>query len=372
MKEYPVPETDEARAALAKRLRRSLTAANFSAFLVAVVAILCLVGVLVCVIMLEVGERTVDEEWLLYLLTGIFAGATVVFALIAFFLGKLSQSLTASEADYRERCCGEACFFVGDGTIARFDDDCLRICAEGRPVDEKTIAIPYSEVRFFSVCSRMKPAEKGTWSVILQVPAHYVAKEGKTGKGAPAVLIQAEGKERLYRRLEALSLSLSGEPPLRGARPEAKKYTRRIRFVLPDRSRRKRAVLTIVFGALLVAGGIVAAILWDAAIGAVIAVFGALVTGRSVYAFVTARGLVGIYDEGIYWCESDRAASERFFLKWDEIVRIALETYDEKRFLALICEYGTYHIPDVAGAYEYCRKFRPALCEPSAEDGGEA
>ena len=42
---------------------------------------------------------------------------------------------------------------------------------------------------------------------------------------------------------------------------------------------------------------------------------------------------------------------------------MTIEKVQDKRYLAAVCAYGTYHIPEVAGAYEYLQKFRPELCE---------
>ena len=40
-----------------------------------------------------------------------------------------------------------------------------------------------------------------------------------------------------------------------------------------------------------------------------------------------------------------------------------METIEEKRYIAVVCAYGSYHIPEVAGAYEFLSEFRPGLCE---------
>ena len=82
-----------------------------------------------------------------------------------------------------------------------------------------------------------------------------------------------------------------------------------------------------------------------------------------VFAFAKAKGALSFYEEGIYWQESGRAETDRFFLKWSELVRVKLETVEGKHYLAAECAYGSYHIPEVAGAYDYLKEFRPELCE---------
>ena len=73
--------------------------------------------------------------------------------------------------------------------------------------------------------------------------------------------------------------------------------------------------------------------------------------------------MLAFYEEGLCWRDSGRAEADRFFLKWQEVERMTIEKVQDKRYLAAVCAYGTYHIPEVAGAYEYLQKFRPELCE---------
>lgn len=366
MKEYALPEDAQQRLRLGKRIARLRAAYGGMAFALALAAIGCLVGLVVAVLMLEFGERTPERERLLYILTGAFAGGTIVLSLAAFALAKASQTQHKRELDYRERCCGARCFFVGEGTIAEFCADSLKIYAEGEAFGENIIVIPYADVRFHSVCTRRKPCEAGEWSVVLEIPWKYVAKKGKREEGAPpAAFIQTDAKERLYRCMDELGLGLLGEAPPRGSRPARKKYIFRAKFILPDTEARRRTIWMIAFGAILLIAGIVIALLFNVTLGTLAAVFGAFLAARSVYSFIKAKGILAFYDEGVYWKEGGRAVSERIFLTWGEICGVKRETLRDRGVLTISCAYGNYHLPDVAGAYEYIGAMHPELCAGS-------
>ena len=192
MKEVPVPADAQARVRKKNSLARARKAYNALTFALALVAIACLVGLLVVVIVLEMRENSAAEAQLLYILTGSFAAGATVLAFGAFFCGKAAQSAAGAELDYRERCDGAESFFVGEGTLLTFEAEGVRLHAEEG--GKKPISVPYRDMKFYSVCTRRKPREKGEWSVVFEMPSRYVVKEGEGNDAPPRALIQADGK----------------------------------------------------------------------------------------------------------------------------------------------------------------------------------
>lgn len=359
MKIVPLP-ADRAEQEKKKRSLKALVRGyNVCLLGLAVAAIVCLVGVLVVVIILETSAPDADRELLLYILAGCFAGGALLFAGGSVLFGRLAQEAGDMRQDFLERCCGEQCFFVGEGTIAQFTDDGIVIRAEEGKKEE--IRVPYKDIVFHSVCTRTKPQEKGKWSVVLEMPARYVMKRGDS----PRALIETDGKERLYRTLEERGLELHGERPPRGEKRENVRFQARTKFLLPDALKRRRSLMFAALGVVLIAGGALIAVFWQEMmlVGAILSVFGIFLAVRSIIGFAKAKGMLAFYDEGIYWRESGRPEADRFFLKWSEAERVKVETIEEKRYIAVVCAYGSYHIPEVAGAYEFLSEFRPGLCE---------
>ena len=360
MKIIPLPQDRAEQEKKARSLKAVAKGYNVCLLGLAIAAIACLVGVLVVVIMLETGESTPARDTLLYILAGSFAGGALLFAGGALLFGRLAQEATLTHRDFAERCCGENCFFVGDGTIAQFEKDCLLIRPEAGAEKGKAIRVPYREIRFHSVCTRTKPQEKGKWSVVIELPAHYVMKRGD----APRALIEADAKERLYQTLEACGLELLGEQPPRGQARANVRFRAKTKFVLPDDAKRRRCLLYAALGVALVVAGALIAVFWRdfMLVGLILSVFGLFFAVRQLIGHSRAKGLFALVDEGLYWRESGRPEADRFFLKWSELVHIKTETVGEKRYIAAECAYGTYHIPDIAGAYEALCAFRPELC----------
>lgn len=341
-------------------LKRARIARNVVIYTFAILAVLCLIGLLVAVIMLNVGERAAPKDLILYILTGSFAGGGVVFAFAAVGISRLAAAALLREYDFRERCDGEDSFFVGDGTLATFKKDYLLIHDETDEKREK-IRVPYAEMRFFSVCTRTKPREKGEWGVVLEIPVHYLAKEGKAEKNAPPALVQTDGKERLYRCLEKFGLVLLGEQAPRGELPSGQKFTPMKKFRLPNARKRRRSAIFLALGVLLVVGGVLTGVFWQVTIGAVLGVFGIVFTVRSAWAFVRAQAALSVYKEGLYW--QDSARTECKFLKWEEIVKITPEVKDDMPLFKVSCIYGDYHFPAVMGAREFLLENFAEKCE---------
>ena len=87
MKEIALPQEDAARKKKARSLRALRKFTGGAMFALAILAIACLIGVLVVVILTQTGERDPARDTLLYILTGAFAGGAVVLALAAFGTG---------------------------------------------------------------------------------------------------------------------------------------------------------------------------------------------------------------------------------------------------------------------------------------------
>ena len=311
-------------------------------FVLAGLAIACMIGLLVAVILLNVKE---DNGTLYLILTGSFAGGATVFAAAAFGLEKCSSAVSMKELDFRERCDSENSFFVGEGTLAVLNENELFIHAEDAS-NKTQIRVPYSEVRFFSVCNRRRPKDKGEWSVAIEIPAHYLAKAGKAKKGDPPALVQADGKERLYNRLKELGLELQGEQAYKNS---GEKFTLLQKFKLPNRQKRNRAAMFLILGILLTVAGILLGIFVNSTLS-VVSVLGLFIAGKALWSFLQAQAVFSVYREGIYFAESNRAQST--FLKWEEIVSVSREEKNSLSVLKVKCAYGDYHFPDVAGAYE--------------------
>ena len=338
-----------------KTLRRNRLTASAFTFIFAALAVLSMIGIVIAVLVIELrgGDNT-----LLYILCGSFGGGAVVFALAGFGFGKLSQHCYSAERDFRERCVSEESFFVGDGTLATFSD-ALLLHDENTPVKDAEIVVPYSEVRFFSVCTRRAPREKGEWSVVIEIPAHYLKKDKKVEKNAPPALVQTDAKPRLYDLLNRRGFPLLGEEPPKGKIPN-KKFKSEKKFIFPVVKKRRRAILFLVLGAVAFGGGIALAFTVSATVGAVGAVFGAFIAGRAVMSFVRAKGLFAFYDEGIWWRDSERTDS--IFLKWHEIEKIYPETQDGVPLIVAACAYGNYRFPSPDGAFEYVKETHGELC----------
>lgn len=325
-------------------------------FLFAVLAILLLIGAVVTLIMAGGAE---ENETLLYILTGSFAGGAVAFSAAAVGSGQLARRASARELDFRERCDSENSFFVGDGTLATFEEGFLRIHSELRDGKEE-IRVPYADMRFFSVCTRKRPREKGSWTVALEIPARYLTKTGRDAADGRPALVQTDGKERLYACLEAFGLELLGEKPPRGEKPASGKFTRTLRCSLPNAGRRRQSLMFIGLGGVFIVAGVLVAVFLNLSVGVVLAMVGVVALGRSVLSFLRAKATLAVYREGVYWQDSTRTDS--VFLKWEEIQLVRSTEREGTPCLEIVCAYGAYHFPNPAGVYEYIKEHFPEKC----------
>ena len=352
MKEIAIPADEVAAAKKQNNMRRSCLAVTVFFFIGAVLAILSLIGLLVSVMVFEL--RNMSSSPLFPILAGSFAGGALVFALSAYGLSKLSTALSAQSLDFAERRDSEESFFVGEGVFATFKEEALCIHGQG---GGQVIWVPYAQMRIFSVCTRRAPRERGEWSVVFEIPARYLAK--KPEKDAPPALVQADAKERLYRTIEKHNLTLLGEKPPRGEKVSNKKFTAQEKYILPDSAKRRRAVIGLVLGGALAAGGVVVAVLWHTFIGSLLVVVGGILLVRSVMSFVRARAGLFLYQEGLLWRSNPQANS--FFLKWEEIERITQTEQEGIPALEIHCAYGAYHIPKIEESLESIAKMHPEV-----------
>lgn len=343
MFEKTIPSSEEARARRGRFLKFRQTALAVSSLACALLAIGALIAVVVFFFVNAFGN--LNGALFGWLAGGTAVGAAV-FAFAAFGLAKLGEHAETRRNDFLERCDSPESFFVGDGTLATFSADALVLHAAENP---NTVRIPYGEMRVFSICTRKRPREKGTWSVVFEIPSHYLSKEGK---GQPPALVQTDAKPRLYETLEKFGLPLLGEQPQDG--PDRAFHPLKT-FWLPNAKKRKTARILLIVGIVLFAAGIPAAILWEPAVGALLSLIGLMLTAREGYVYFRARALLAFYSEGMYWRESE--GTDHMFLKWEEIEEVRAEDLGRGGTLLPVltvrCAYGEHRFPRPAGAWEY-------------------
>lgn len=307
---------------------------------------LSILGVIGIVVLLVLIVNAEANQMLLSLLIFAALGVSVAGGCGALGFFRLGMNAQSVKRDYLERADGEESFFVGEDTLATFADGTLKLHMQGEK-KKKTIHVPYSEIRFFSVCVRRKAKNTGEWCVLIEVPAKYLNKDKKAMNGKPA-LIQTDGKQRLYDCLKKHGLTLLGE---RVGEDANKKYTCVKRISMPDYATRRTKLLWLVFGVVVAIIGITLCIAvrdWTL-IGAVIGALGMYVSIHSGFAAYRARTVLMIYEEGIYWRQS--TITESTFIKWEEIVSVSVD--EKERVLHLDCDYGEYGFPAADGVFAY-------------------
>lgn len=339
-----------------KRYRTGRKVCTFLGTALAALGLLCLAGLVVCLVLLGLSET----HLILYaILCGSFAGGALVGGLAGWLLFKRGNTCFRLEKDAIERSRGEESFLVAEKTFLHFGENSFTVDAEGK---QNKPEIPYGECEFFSVCYRRAPKEKGEWGVMIRVPAHYVNKKA-TVRSKP-VLMQLDAKERLYKCLEAHGIPLKGEPPAEGK--EGKKFTRIKSFSIPYPQKRKPALLFLCGGGVLFLGGIGFAFFIPVA-GALIALLGAYGILHGAMGLNKARWVFSVYEEGFFVLTPERFKSR--FLKWEEIDRLFFMGETNEGFLFTEAVYGSYHFPCTAEAYALLKERCPDKC-PSEEAFG--
>lgn len=305
------------------------------------IALICMVGFVVCIFL--IGWEKGDIVTVSIVSGGCFLGAAGL-GLVGMRLFRFTDRLAAEELDALECEDDENSFFVGDGTLATFGEDKLRI--HGRVEGKKDVVVPYYDLKFFSVCARREPKERGAWSVVIEIPARYF--NHSASRTMPAVLIQTDGKERLYARMKELGLELVGEPYTEQQSTE--KFVPLDKFKLADRVKRNKALILFAIGILCAVGGILAGFFWELTPGCVLLVLGLYLIIRASLAFVRAWATFGIYNEGIHY--NDPSGLNNVFLKWEEFSAVDIFEQDNQRYLRAHCPYGVYDLPYFEGAYE--------------------
>lgn len=325
---------------------------NVIAWTSVVLVVLCMIAFIILLIMLGRGSTRIA------LFGGLLGGALAgvfLFGGIVLLAFKRTERLSRLELDALEREDSENSFFVGEGTLATFEERALRIHG-GVGNKTKSFSVPYSEIRFFSVCTRRSPKNKGEWNVVFEIPAHYFNRSAK--KSDPAALIQTDGKERLYALLQKFGFELIGEKPHTDSSEE---FTRLTSFLLPDSVKRKRALILLVVGVLLFIGGFSAIFLWERSISAICLVFGFYIATRAALAYTRAKAVFSVYKEGIYYREP--SGMDNVFLKWEEFSDVSIFEQKDVKSLRVMCPYGAYEFPVFDGAYEYIKERFPEKCE---------
>lgn len=340
-------ETNKDFSVLEKRYHAKRKTATVFGWIFLALAVAGLIGLIVSLILLGLGK---GSETVMFALCGASFAVVVVSGTLAFFFIRLGDKIAEKELDCKERSIGENAFGVGEETFAVFCEGKLLIRGKTNEKRLKTISVPYTDMRFFSVCVRHTPKEKGEWSVVLEIPVKYLAKDGKGSKDDSPALIQTAAKPRLYECLKQYGLTLLGELPNEG---RTEKFLRKKRFILPDRNKRRRSLLYAGAGVVLIVGGVIAAVssLLNATIGAIIAVLGFYLAIHGFFGFLKAKSVFAVYREGVYW--KDKTFTESVFLKWEEILSYSKEEKEGRLYLETQCLYGSYSFPLAAGALEY-------------------
>lgn len=350
-------------AARVHRKKKTVQGIGFALIALAVLSFLCAV---VCLITAAVKEWQTSTERLLIILGVCTVGGAALFACVTVVLYRVVQRLDITEKDLLERARSEDGFFVGEGTLATFFENKLVIDGVNRKGERQEISVPYSEIRFFSVCERQKPCEKGRWSVVLEIPLKYLAKDGAKGdlKNGSTALIQTDGKPRLYECLEKYGIPLLGEPPLpRDAQTSAKKFTLIKKYGVPDRGIRKKYAIFCSLGAALVVVGVVLRLATEItpALCTVMYVFGAYIFGKYLFDFIRAKSYMALCREGIYLKTEQRIKD--IFLKWSVIEHIRCESEEGVPALKADCGYGSYRFPAPEGIADGIEEIVPHKIE---------
>ena len=320
-------------------------------FIFLAIAVVGLIGALVSVLVYELNSSVSDA--LGSILIGSFFGGGAVAGGIAVLLTRLLSRADLMRLDFAERCASEHSFYVGEGTLATFEAENLLLHSDR--AGGKSVRVPYGSVRLFSVCTRRAPKEKGEWSVVIELPARFLAKDGKA-KEDEKVLIQTDAKERLFRTIELRGLTLLGEDQRAQDAQNKSRYRLKTKFYVPDTDKRRRFMVMTILGAVAAGAGIPVAIFWNIMAGSFLSVIGCFLAVRFASAFVNAKSLLSVYEEGIFW--RDKTGTDRMFLKWGEIEKISRE----EGALKVGCIYGDYQLPDIAGAFEYLERNFPDKC----------
>ncbi len=353
MKEIPLPASDGARLKIKNSLRRQSVFWNVAFYLFTALAVVGLIGLVVAVILSEFRKDMGGV--LIGALLGGFAGGCVLGTVGALLSARCIRGTDEKRLDFSERCDSPESFYVGEGTLATFAEKELVLHGEER--SSKAIRIPYAETKFYSVCVRRAPRERGEWSIVIGLPACYLAKDG--GKGSrELVYVQTDDKPRLVDTIAARGLTLLGEK-----RGDGKgKFTLKAKYYLPIPAKRRRAILIAAVGGAVAIAGVPVAIWLETGIGSILTVLGLVAAGRGMMSFAGGKNAVLVYEEGIFYRPGGIATSEeggRMFLKWEEIERLSRETVRDADVIKVQCPYGVYHLPAVGDLFEYLKTLHP-------------
>ena len=344
---------DESRISAFKRKRVFCAVLTYAS---AILALACLIGIIVSVLMLNFGTRSERKDLILYILTGVFVGGAALFALLTYLFSKLMSKAAERELDFRERLDSEESFFVGEGTLLTFGEKGVTLHGEVSGKSEP-VFVPYEETRYISICTRRRAREKGSWCVAIEMPVKHLVKKGEKAD-TEKVLVQADAKDRLYKALEKHHLTLLGEE--RKEEKKDKKFVSVKKFSLPNRKKCTNALITIVFGILLSGGSVPLGIFVSASVGALMGAAGLVFLFRGIWGYIRAKAVFGIYEEGIFWRESN--GRESLFLKWEDIESVTPEEKNGFPVITFKCSYGRYAIPAVKGAYESIKELKEEKC----------
>lgn len=337
------------------RFHRRRKTAEALSWIFIILAILSLVAIIVCLVM--IGFQS-DGEKILNITSLSGLGGILLFGGLGYFLYNRTDLLLKRENDAVERADSPDSFLIGNGTLATFRNDVMTVHRVGAPQKgDKLIHIPLGEVKAYSVCSRRRPREKGEWSVVFEVPAHFLARDEYKTEEGEKVFIQTDAKQRLYESLSAHGVPLLGEQ--QGDRAKNKKFTRVFRSVKPDVEKRRKALFMMLACLVALGGGVAIAFLLSSTVGTILAVFGVYFGTHAIFKFTKSKSRFSVYEEGIYWEEA--SSVNNIFLKWEEIERIELHE-ENIPVIQIKCVCGAYHLPALGGFYEELVRLHGEKC----------
>ncbi len=330
------------------RLRRKRKTAFAVSWTSVGLLVICVAGLLVSFVLYGLA-RTNEHDRLYVSLIGGFAAGIAAFGLIGVGCMKLASKWLFEERDEAERAISEDSFFAGEGTVATFRDAGMVLEA-----GSVAVTVPYPELRAFAVCTRTRPREKGEWSVAIEIPAKYLSK--KKTKNEPPVYAQFDYKPRLLDRLAFRGIAVGGEKKGKGKG----RFRRLETFALPDRRKRRNALLTALVGAAVAAVGVGLAFTSLSTLSAVMVALGLLVAARSTVRFVQSKFLLAVYREGIFKREENGLGA---FYKWEELVSVTRVAKDGEQSIRLDFGYGELLCPEADGFYDFVARNYPQKTE---------
>lgn len=324
-----------------------------SRIFVGTLVVLLLIGMIGCIISVIIAETRLGtpEEDGAWVAAAVFIA--VLFLSIALFLPvyRFGASSRLRYEDERERLDSEESFFVGENLLFTFGENGATIHNETAGGEEISVSIPYSDIACFDFWLRRTPKAKGERSILVKIPAKYLSKDPKERSGEPS-LVTMTYKQRLLDAIDRHSVSLTR--CCEGCAKNTKKLFS-VTAKSSDVASKSSAVSVVAGGLLIVAGVVLAFLLESAVLGVALAVFGAILCGKSVFSLLRngKTGLV-VSAAGVWWREANQYDS--LFLRWEDVSCVKLHRHGGETYVAFVCPFGSYYFPDIDGLSGFLRE----------------